>query len=160
MLSSLFGVLGEHKVTDPAVQGSAGLCRAQGSAGCRGLQGTGVCRTQEFARHRGLQDIEVCRVSVSPNRARPQGCALGFWHQRTGSVCLLPGSSGVFGWSQGCGHTQHCLLLPWVPGTGAAVQGFPMSFGHGLGQPVLLSPVSIRFQLKPNEFSSLSCAAV
>lgn len=101
-------------------------------------------------------------MAASPSRARPQGCALGSrcWHRRPGSVCPPPGSGRVCGWLQGCGHTRHCHLLLWVPGTGVATQGFPMSFGHGSGQPVLLSLVSIRFQLKPNAFSSISCAAV
>lgn len=37
--------------------------------------------------------------------------------------------------------------------------GFPTCVGHGPRSPVPLSPIPIRFQLKPNAFSSLSCAA-
>lgn len=53
MLSSLAGVLGKHKVTDPAVQrfaegrglqGMGGLQGHGGLQGCRGLQGTGIFR--------------------------------------------------------------------------------------------------------------------
>lgn len=129
--------------------GGAGRCRVQGFSGCSSLQGAVVFRVWEFAGHRDLQG--GCKPQprhtwlLAPEvwlRLPPACQRLGFWVV-TG-LALQP----------------VLLLLPWVPGTGVAMQGFPISFDHSSGQPVLLSPVSIRFQLKPNAFSSLSCTAV
>jgi len=124
---------------------SAAVCRARGFAGHGGLQGGGVCSVQGFA-----------GWLRAPTKLGPRAVCLALG---TEDWLRLPPARQRQGfrvvtrlWSQ-----PVLAVAAWVPGARATVQGFPMSFGHGSGQPVLLSLISIRFQLKPNAFSSLSC---
>lgn len=96
----------------------------------------------------GLQGAGVAGWLQAQTKPVPKGYVLGACHGRTSSSCLLSCSRRGFGWSQGA---------PLVCATMVAAQVFPMGFSHRSGQPILLSPISIRFQLKPNAFFSLSC---